>query len=264
MTTNLDRFFAVNGSYPPIMGGAPGTGSVNMFIRGASTPLFSSANLNITGATPGSGGRTFYAPLTISGTPPNKSLNLFVNGMSTGGTTTYLPLIINGGYNSVYGTAPLFVQNNSGGITKSLKLSIKGTGLNTGYIPHDEALNLFIQRGPNAGIELFICNTQTVKSVPLFISGSIRISTTPFNIYSGGALYGRDRYRRHTFGPDIIRNPSPTLFIEGFGALETDSITMFIAGSVPQVITGQTTLVIPSVSGPVFATTTLYTHGFRY
>jgi hypothetical protein len=173
-------------------------------------------------------------------------------------------LFIRGTNPNTYASAPLFIQNNAGGSTKRTTLYIEGTGQNAGYFPISEDLNLFVCRGPNAGITMFVCNTQNFKTASLFISGSIPISTRALSPNTG-AIYEVSRYQTRKYGAATnTRNVSPTLFIQGFGGEVTNSATLFINGNAPTPINGNVSLVIPHVSGPTPKSITLYINGFRY
>lgn len=262
----------IAGTNPPIFrisGGSPATGvtdSMNLFIRGTQPPsLTATVPLTIRGTTSGVGGVTKTMPLTITGSPFTNVMNLFIEGHDRGATSWLMNLFIQGGNPTAYGSTPLFIQNNNGGLTKRVPLFIRGTGVNDGYTPIGEDMNLFICRGPNAGITLFICNTANTNTAPLFISGSIPFHTKSYEVEHNSAIYGVSRFNTRRFGPSINANSlSPTLFIEGAGGISDETLTLFINGNVPTQTTGNVNLVIPVVYGANTKTLTLYINGFNY
>jgi hypothetical protein len=239
--------------------------SMNLYIRGTPAPIFTStANLFIRGTTAGVGTSAFTMPLTITGSPLISVMNLFISGMSSGATSEMMNMFIEGSLHSSFGSVPLFIQNNTDGLTKRTTLYIEGAGQNAGHFPIGEDLNLFICRGPNAGITLFICNTENFNTTPLFISGSVPISTRTF-VSNDGTIYGVTKYHTNRFGPNMnMRNVSPTLFIEGAGGEVDESVSLYIVGNAPIQTTGNVSLVIPNVAGLTPKNLTLYINGFRY
>jgi hypothetical protein len=191
-------------------------------------------------------------------------MNLSIFGMSSGATSEMMNMFIEGSNTNAYASTPLFIQNSNGSLTKRTTLYIEGTGQNAGYVPIGEDLNLFVCRGPNAGITLFVCNTQNIATTPLFIAGSIPISTR--DVFSNpGTLYGVTRYKTNKYGAaQNLHNMSPTLFISGFGDAVTASVSLYIVGNAPIQTTSNVNLVIPKVAGLTPKNLTLYINGFRY
>lgn len=203
----------------------------------------------------------------VSGGAPtaiNKNVPLFINGSDSGATSDIINLFIQGGNPSSAISVPLFVRNDYRGANRRVTLFIEGTGVNPGYVPIDSNINLFIARGPNAGITLFVCNTDTFKSVPLFISGSIGIGTRQPDLFNPGAVFGSNPFQTHLYGPNCNYNLSPPLFIRGAGDNVEETVTLFISGIAPTQINSNVTLVIPSVNGVTAKNLTLYIHGFKY
>jgi hypothetical protein len=206
----------------------------------------------------------------ISGGSPvvdfTDSATLFIEGMSSGTDSSPMNLFIEGGNSHTQKWAPLYIQNDFLASDEEMTLYIEGTGGSDGFFPFNSNMNLFIKRGPNAGITLFICNNRTPETMPLFISGSVPIHTTLTDLSPHThARYGLVRFHSSRYGPDSVSHGNcPTLFISGYGGTTTGDVDLFINGNVPTGINDQVTLVIPEVVGRVSGSPNLYIHGFIY
>ncbi len=174
-------------------------------------------------------GHTGSAYGVSAGTTP-----LFVGGQDSGTRSSPINLVITGENPSTYASLPLYVANDYAAAGRMVKLYIAGFGTTPGATPLSAAMNLHLERGPEAGFELFLANNYVEATAPLFIAG------------------------RPT------ANGQTTLFIEGFGGSSDASMNLVIPNvSVPTSIDGQTTLVIPAVSSGEAATLKLYINGWR-
>jgi hypothetical protein len=218
--------------YLYLMGGRSSCESMGLFIQ--ANPVVSIPGMVPIVVTGSNRDGAFSAvPLSITGSPLVKGMNLHITGKDSGGTSRVVNLVITGANPNVGGVMPLFVQNDAAVGSGSMRLHIRGDGMYAGYMPFSESLGLFIERGPNAGMTLFLCNNNLGASAPLFIIGA-----------------------------PLTSFPLP-LFIQGYGGTPTGNVPMSIKGDVFKQVTSATTLVIPAVVGFTPESAQLYIHGFE-
>jgi hypothetical protein len=103
-----------------------------------------------------------------------------------------------------------------------------------GAVPIASTMNLHVERGPNAGMTLYVANNEVGGSATLFVAGLPTASG------------------------------SSPLFIEGFGGTVTATAPLALPNVVvPAPTNSQTTLAIPKTSGPAAETLRLYINGWR-
>lgn len=177
------------------------------------------------------------APLFISSWDelPEKPMNLFIEGGigPNVGTSRVMNLVIPGGNPTALLSTPLVVCNLGLASVSDAPLFIKGQGGNPGYVPRGKSMGLYINRGPNAGMTLYLANNNETNSTPLFISGHpvVERSATLVITGLGGEVYGT--------------SPLSIRFV-----------------STPSYVFGEATLVMPRVVDGVFGSSVLYVHGW--
>jgi hypothetical protein len=213
-----------------------------------------------------------FFPAPVPGTPFNDSMTLFVSGQDSGGTSLPMNLFIAGGNPQAQASLPLFLFNDRSDLAGAADLFIQGAGENPGYSPLAEGLNLYVARGPNAGMTLFLCNHYVAGGVPLSITGSGSFSTyVPPRVEAvPSSLYGRYRYGTFRYNVQALADvagsttPALALSIRGSGGDLAGSAPLFVAGTVAAPLAGSVTLAMPATVGPVSNTAPLYVHGFNY
>lgn len=186
-----------------------------------------SMHLLVRGSTVGQEGMAGLLTLAVEGwdEPPYKALNLAIRGVDRGALSGVLNLNIRGANPSIVATAPLYVENGTALFTSDLHLYVGGEGVTPGAVPLGSQLGLYVQRGPNAGMYLYVENKWSGSSLPLVIAGH----------------------------PDL--DGQAPLFIEGMGGTITGNVPLSIpVVSSPVTRTGQLTLAIPKVVGPLSGT----------
>lgn len=207
--------------------------TVNVFLKSDPVPIAdSSLPMLVVGSV--NPCRFNAVPLRIVGHGLNEYMNLIIHGTDSGGTAKIMKLTVTGGNAGLGGATPLFVQNDASGTNLDTELYIRGLGVNPGYNPYGESMNLFVERGPNAGITLYIENKVIASNVPFYIYGA----------------------------PSIAQSAS--LFTEGFGGDLAGNVPFITQGQVPINATLVTTLTLPDVVGFQPSSATLYTNGFNY
>ncbi len=166
---------------------------------------------------------------------PSKSLNLFISGVeftSWQPLSNRLNLFLKSSPPEVAGVIPLLIFNNQTTISDVLPMYIRGLGMNPGYKPAYDTLNLFVSGVGSGSLASPISRT---NSIPLIITGELKPITKILN--------------------------SITMFLktpDGFPANNT--LTLYVNGAVPPVASGSVTLVIPKTS--MSNIIPLYVHGF--
>lgn len=207
---------------------------MNMVIEASPAPLQSIfLPMVVVGATTQFGAYNAL-PMSITGSAMGHSINLYVKGHDAGGTSQVIRLFVQGGNPAIVANIPLFIHNDADFVGDELTLFVGGDGLNPGYTPAVSALNLFVQRGPNAGIPLFLCNNNMDISLPMYVKGAPMLS---------GTL---------------------DMFLLGPGGGNTANITMFVNGGTANSYSDSVTMVIPETTGLITASSTLYVNGFNY
>lgn len=225
--------------------------------------------LRVVGGQMGGG---FPAPPLPSMTSFNGSVTFFITCEDSGGTSTPMNLVIAGGRPQAANNLPLILFNSEEAATRSLRMFIKGAGSNPGYAPLSEDMNLHLERGPNAGMHLFLCNTNFGKSMPLYIRGTGFVDTylEPPVETIPASIFGLNGFNIVRFNVQSISDlehsttPFVPLYINGYGGIVNDSVDLFISGALPVGLNSQVTLVIPSVAGIPAKTLPLYVNGFNY
>lgn len=168
--------------------------------------------------------------LYISGGSNTVLFNLYTAGKDTGGTSQIFNLWLDGvAHNNSFG---MFLQNTQSEIDYFTWMYTAGEGF-TGLANNvNSNINLYLERGPNAGMCLFMNNKQ---------------------IASGQNLM--------THGFDIITN-NTNLYVGGF--ILSQNTDLFIDGEVPQDLSGNINLGIPKINDIIRPKSLLYTHGFNY
>jgi hypothetical protein len=213
-----------------------------------------------------------FSPAPVPSTSFNGNVTLFVTGQDSGGTSTPMNLFVGGGNPQAQDTLPLFLFNNRSVGFNQVDLFVKGQGENPGYSPLNEDLNLYIERGPNAGMTLLLCNNYVSNNVPLSITGSGFYQTyvPPQSETAPASTFGS--YGYHVFRYDVQEmsdlanstTPALGLFINGSGGAVNRSTTLFVAGTVASPLSASMTLTIPNSVGNVFDAAPLYVNGFNY
>jgi hypothetical protein len=223
-------------------GGTP-CETMNLFLMGQSfTPSGDSLNLAIYGDT-----TSTMRGWVIGTSDNNRQMNLVITGSDSGGTSRVLNLVVTGGNPTSGGIVPLYVESTDDVFVSKTPLFIKGLGMMPGYMPIDKALNMFVARGPNAGI-------------PLAIAG----------YFGSGISFGGIAIGSYAVPLTIIGSPawsatsaSSPLFIQGPGGIRNSSVNLSVRGDVFHSNTSATTLVMPGVIGFVPTSAALYTNGFN-
>lgn len=176
-------------------------------------------------------------------------MNLVVWGTDSGGQSRVLNLTVRGGGQVIDGWAPLYVEAADGGEVFDMPLFVKGLGVNPGAFPFSDSLGLFIQRGPQGGI-------------PMFVQGI----SLPADYMSQGGIPVAGQIPLAVLGvagPATLTGTSP-LFVSGFGGDLSQTVKLFIDGDVFHAITGTSTLALPNVVGFQPSSAALYVNGFNY
>jgi hypothetical protein len=166
--------------------------------------------------------------------PPYKSLNLYIRGVDRGSWSAVLNLNIRAQYPGVGASLPLLIENHVLRTDSDLLLYIAGDGVTPGAIPFGADLNLYVQRGPNGGIPLYIANNWAGASLPLFVACHPSV---------GGQA---------------------PLFIQGMGGDVSQSMTLVIPEvSAPLTVNAQVPMSIPKVVGRQPNSVPLYVVGWK-
>lgn len=208
--------------------------TINLFIQADTVPEL---NIFTTLALMGSAQTASLkaVPLRVVGHLPYARMNLVIEGKDSGGKTALVNLWVEGGNNPVGGSVPLVVVNNSNFIeNQETSLFTKGLGKNPGHFPHGGVMGLYIQRGPNGGITLYLQQSRVESLTPL-----------------------------HIIGSPVTTGIIP-LFLEGQGGVREGNVPITLSGGNPNTYNSFTTIVIPRVVGFEPESATLYTSGFEY
>lgn len=160
-----------------------------------------------------------------------KSATLYIAAGDPNDSGAPMNLYVRGGGSTITGGAPLYVRCEPP-FASFLPISVSGDGVFPGSLPVSSPMNLFVQRGPQAGCTLFIANGGIESSAPLSISGVPASSGTT------------------------------TLTVSGDGGTPTGSVDLSIDGVDLAEANASATLAIPQAVGAPSATTTLFVGGF--
>lgn len=190
------------------------SGNMNLFVKAPITPSFS-GNLTLYVEAPlvsGAAGwgvsqgstnlymhaRNFnsYLNLVVAGQDtqtPNSYMNLYLMGQSINTLSNSTNLFLSN--SGVFSTVPLYVQ----GLSDTVYNNPWASG--DGWYYHAAGMNLFLRRNPAESVNLFVQNTITTGTLPLFVGGAPSIS-------SGVNLYLQTGYD--------IKNSNIELYTIGF------------------------------------------------
>lgn len=206
---------------------------MNLFVRALPPASYAGNNpLVVTGSVFPS--QHAVVPLSIVGSQIAEYMNLVIQGKDHGGTSKVLRLMVVGGNPLKGGVTPLYVHNTGQFLDDGATLYVRGLGQNPGYMPQSESVNLFVQRGPNAGITFYVENKSSAVVANLFINGVPALSDSLPLIMAGE---GRE-----------VNMASP----------------LCVTGEEFYITNSATTLVVPGTVGFVAERATLYINGFEY
>lgn len=180
--------------------GPPGTFKpFNLFISGGNpTTILGSAPLSTLAGNIGQG----YAPLSVLGLKyAYEPLNLSISGYDSGSLSSPFNLYVRGGNPPTTNSLLLYLEAKEPE-WDFIPLSIAVDGI-PGYLNWDGDLNLYVERGPTGGCNLFISGGEFEKDFPLYIAGLPSESS------------------------------QSDLFVSGEGGMVTGSPTLYLAGTTP-------------------------------
>lgn len=161
------------------------------------------------------------------------SMNMFIDGTIRGSADGVMNLVVEGGNPRALHSLPLIVRSNPFN-EEYVDLYISGGGIAPGYYPTDNSVNMHVARGPEAGMDFFLCNKELENSTHLFVYGQPWSST------------------------------STTLFVRGEGGTADGQATLAIPNVVvPVSINASQNLLVPNVVGYQQLSTKLFIRGFQ-